>query len=207
MYFSEQRAISILDRFFRIANPQQRAEAISEIARIFKDEKPSDDLDAMLKRLMQIWEMRIGDIEKKLESKEYTEDDILNEVGSFIRWIEIRTLPFEWRHEQIIRALKLCKKAPEHLIYIHDLLGIAENPEYLKGCLEIFKHILQLTSQSNSWYYRDKELISILKLGLNSEGTETKQHATEIQEIQEILLRRGWFEFLMDEEGESEQDR
>ncbi len=30
--------------------------------------------------------------------------------------------------------------------------------------LEIFKHILQLSNDSNSWYYRGKELIPVMAL-------------------------------------------
>ncbi|MFN9028434.1 MAG: hypothetical protein ACK5VX_19790, partial [Akkermansiaceae bacterium] len=147
--------------------------------------------------LKQIWDLRIQDIEEKQKSEELTDEDILKEVGSFIRWIEIQAMDFTWRHEQIVRALKLCKKAPEHLIYIRDLLNQHTEPNELKGRLEIFKHILQLSNDSNTWYYRDKELIPVLKSALNSEDPQTQQHATEVQEI---LLRRGCFEFLMDEE-------
>jgi hypothetical protein len=197
MYGTPESGVRILKRFFRIANPHQRAETIGEISRIFKNEKASDDLTQMLHRLKQIWDLRIQDIEEKQKSEELTDEDILKEVGSFIRWIEIQAMDFTWRHEQIVRALKLCKKAPEHLIYIRDLLNQHTEPNELKGRLEIFKHILQLSNDSNTWYYRDKELIPVLKSALNSEDPQTQQHATEVQEI---LLRRGCFEFLMDEE-------
>jgi len=197
MYGTPESGVRILKRFFRIANPHQRAETIGEISRIFKNEKASDDLTQMLHRLKQIWDLRIQDIEEKQKSEELTDEDILKEVGSFIRWIEIQAMDFTWRHEQIVRALKLCKKAPEHLIYIRDLLNQHTEPNELKGRLEIFKHILQLSNDSNTWYYRDKELIPVLKSALNSEDPQTQQHA---KEVQEILLRRGCFEFLMDEE-------
>ena len=198
MYGTSERGVRIMKRFFRVSNPLQRAETFGEISRIFKNEKSSEDLTQMLDRLKEIWELRIQDIENNQKSEESSDENLRGEIGSFLRWIEIQAMDFKWRHEQIIRALKLCKKAPEHLIYIRDLLNEHTEPGELKGRLEIFKHILQLSNDSNTWYYRDKELIPVLKSALNSEDPETQQHS---KEVQEILLRRGCFEFLMDEEG------
>jgi hypothetical protein len=192
--FSNQAtADAILDRYFATAKPSQRGNFIRQIARIFSESPDKENLLPLHEMLCKLWDRRFGKIEQELAAKSITPQDVHSELSAFMDWLGIEGLPFDWRHDQILRAIKLLQKAPVAGFTIKTLEKISSQPERLHASLEILNALMSKDSQELRWKYQAEYLKPILLRGINSENAATKKLA---EESREILLRQGQSEYL-----------
>jgi hypothetical protein len=192
--FSDQAtADAILDRYFATAKPSDRGNFIRHIARVFAESPDNEDLRPLHKMVCELWDRRFGCIEQELATESIAPSDVHSELSAFIDWLGIEGLPFEWRHDRILRAIKHLEKAPGAGFTIETLEKISSKPERLRASLEILNALMSKDSQELRWTYQTKYLKPIMLRGISSENTETKRLA---EEAQELLLRQGQFEYL-----------
>ncbi len=192
--FSDQAtADAILDRYFATAKPSHRGNFIRHIARVFAESPDVEDLRPLHKMVCELWDRRFGRIEQELAAKSIHPSDVHSELSAFIDWLGIVGLPFVWRHDRILRAIKLLQKAPGAGFTIKTLEKISSKPEQLNASLEILIALMSKDSQELRWTYQTKYLKPIILRGISSENAETMKFA---EEAQELLLRQGQFEYL-----------
>ncbi len=141
----------------------------------------------------ELWDRRFGRIEQELASQRIDPSNVKSELSAFIDWLGIEGLPFDWRHDRILRAIKHLEKAPGAGFTIKTLEEISSNPVRLQASLQILNALLSKDSQELRWTYQTKYLKPILLRGSNSDNSETKKLA---EGAQETLLRQGQFEYL-----------
>jgi hypothetical protein len=143
--------------------------------------------------LCKLWDRRFGKIEQELAAKSITPQDVHSELSAFMDWLGIEGLPFDWRHDRILRATKHLEKATGAGFTIKTLEKFSSKPERLHASLEILNALMSKNSQELRWNYQAEYLKPILLRGINSENAATKKLA---EESREILLRQGQFEYL-----------
>jgi hypothetical protein len=183
--FSDQAtADAILDRYFATAKPSDRGNFIRHIARVFAESPDNEDLRPLHKMVCELWGRRFGRIEQELATESIAPSDVHSELSAFIDWLGIEGLPFEWRHDRILRAIKLLEKAPGAGFTIKNLEKISSKAEQLHASLEILNALISKDSQELRWTYQTKYLKPIMLRGISSENTETKRLDEEAQEIE-----------------------
>jgi len=192
-FSNEEIADAILDRYFATAKPSQRGSFIRQIARIFSESPDKENLHPLHEMLRKLWDRRFAKIKQELAAKSIDPQDVHSELSAFIDWLGIEGLPFDWRHDQILRAIKLLQKAPVAGFTIKTLEKISSQPERLHATLEILNELMSKDSQELRWNYQAEYLKPILLRGINSENAATKKLT---EEAREILLRQGQFEYL-----------
>jgi hypothetical protein len=193
LFSNQETADAILDRYFATAKPSQRGSFIRQIARIFSESPDKENLHPLHEMLRKLWDRRFAKIEKELPAKSIDPQDVHSELSAFIDWLAIEGLPFDWRHDQILRAIKFLQKAPVAGFTIKTLEKISSQPERLHASLEILKALMSKDSQELRWNYQAEYLKPILLRGIKSENAATKKLG---EESREILLRQGQFEYL-----------
>ncbi len=193
LFSNQETADAILDRYFATAKPSQRGSFIRQIARIFSESPDKENLHQLHEMLRKLWDRRFAKIEQELAAKSITPQDVHSELSAFIDWLAIEGLPFDWRHDQILRAIKFLQKAPVAGFTIKTLEKISSQPERLHASLEILKALMSKDSQELRWNYQAEYLKPILLRGIKSENAATKKLG---EESREILLRQGQFEYL-----------
>lgn len=192
--FSDQAtADAILDRYFTTAKPSHRGNFIRHIARVFAVSPDTEDLRPLHKMVCELWDRRFGRIEEELAAKRIAPSDVHSELSAFIDWLGIEGLPFTWRQDRVLRAIKHLDKAPRAGFTIKTLEKISSNPERLHASLVILNALMSKDSQELRWTYQTKHLKPIMLRGFGSEKAETKKLA---EGAQELLLRQGQFEYL-----------
>ncbi len=192
--FTDQAtADGILDNYFATAKPSHRGNFIRHISRVFAESPDTEELRRLHKMVCELWDRRFGRIEQELAVKRIDPSDVKSELSAFIDWLGIEGLPFDWRHDRILRAIKHLEKAPGAGFTIKTLEEISSNPVRLQASLQILNALLSKDSQELRWTYQTKYLKPILFRGSNSDNSETKKLA---EAAQETLLRQGQFEYL-----------
>ena len=97
--------------------------------------------------LRELWDRRFAKIEQELAAKSIDPQDVHSELSAFIDWLGIEGLPFDWRHDQILRAIKLLQKAPVAGFTIKTLEKTSSQPERLHASLEILNALMSKDSQ------------------------------------------------------------
>jgi len=192
-FSNQETADAILDRYFATAKPSQRGSFIRQIARIFSESPDKENLLPLHEMLCKLWDRRFGKIEQELAAKSITPQDVHSELSAFMDWLGIEGLPFDWRHDRILRATKHLEKATGAGFTIKTLEKFSSKPERLHASLEILNALMSKNSQELRWNYQAEYLKPILLRGINSENAATKKLA---EESREILLRQGQFEYL-----------
>lgn len=182
-----------MERYFEIADKSQRAKAISDISRIFSDEKPRENHDSLYQLVMELWEKRIAVIKTKMQSGAYKTEDVRDELSAMVRWFGCECFPFGWRHKQVLEAIQLLDHAPHSGYSMRTLNSYAADPDRLAACLEIIEALLATDSEITSWKYDEREMKPILIRGIQSGDQSIRDRA---RLIQEILLRAGLFSYL-----------
>ena len=181
-----------LDRFFDVASKSTRAALVSEIARIWENHKGEPPDPKIIGKVLQAWERRFAQIEKKLKvddaSSEYD-----GELAESLDWLSCECFPFEWRFNHAMSALRRLKKSPQayHLLKAVSEFGIM--PDRLESMLDLFKALLKKTSDELRWSIQFKDVAPIISLGLVSDKLGTKKLA---KECKDLLLKMDFSEFL-----------
>lgn len=197
-FASKAIAESTMERYFEIADESQRAMAISDIARVFSDERPREDHESLYQLVMELWEKRISVIRIKLQNKAYIAEDVREEISAMVSWFGCECFPFDWRHKHVLEAIQLLDQAPHSGYSMRTLNAYAADPGRLGACLEIIESLLAKENEITSWAYDEREMKPILIRGIQSKDESIRDR---VKRIQEILLRGGLFTYLeLDEE-------
>ena len=124
------------------------------------------------------------------------------ELSAFVKWLGCECHPFGWRHDRVLRTLKILDTPVQPAFTMRTLESLSRDPEKLAACTEILEALLSKEIQIVSWAYRESEMKPILVRGLGTENTAIKERTLRIQEI---ILRHGLFEYL-DLTSQSEVD-
>jgi hypothetical protein len=190
---SRQAAEQTMERYFEIADPNQRAKAIGDVARIFSEASPIEEHRSLYQRVMELWEYRFSVITAKRRSGTYTAEEVHEELSAFVRWLGCGCFPFEWRHEHVLKAIHFLEGAPQAVFTLRTLTALSSETEKIGPCLEILEALLSKESEVVSWIYQDDEIKPLLTNGLKSENHEILERS---RRIQETLLRHGLFSYL-----------
>jgi hypothetical protein len=193
LFPGREAAEHALDRYFDLAQPSQRSRAIGDIARIFSEAQPIEENKSLYHRVQKLWDRRFAVIEEKRANNLYTAGDVHDELSAFVKWLGCECHPFGWRHDRVLRAIKILDTPVQPAFTMRTLESLSRDPEKLAACTEILEALLSKETQIVSWAYSDREMKPILVRGLGSEDTAIKERTLRIQEI---LLRHGLFEYL-----------
>mgnify|MGYP003110353660 CR=1 FL=1 len=192
-FASTDVAESTMERYFEIADKSQRAKAISDISRIFSNEKPREDHNSMYQLVMELLEKRIAVIKSELQGGAYEAEDVHEELSAMVRWFGCECFPYGWRHKTVLQAIQLLDKAPPGAYSIRTLNAYSADPERLGASLEIIEAMLTKENEIDPWIYDEREMKPVLIRGIQSEDTSIRDRA---RLIQETLLRAGLFSYL-----------
>jgi AcrR family transcriptional regulator len=192
-FASNQVAKNTIERYFEVADHNQRAKTISDISRIFSDENPREDHSSLYHRVTELWEERFSMINGKLKTKGYSAEDVREELSAFVRWLGCECFPFEWRLKYVLQAIHLLDQAPHAAYSMRTLEEFSSNPERLNACLQVLEALLTREREIVSWTYSEIEMKPILSRGIHSQEDSTRDRA---KRIQELLLRNGLFSYL-----------
>lgn len=193
LFTDQATADAILDRYFAIAKPSHRGNFIRHIARVFAESHGTEDLRPLYKMVCELWDRRFRLLEQELADNSINPSDVHSELSAFIDWLGIEGLPFEWRHDRILRAIKHLEKAPGAGFTIKTLEKISSKPTRLNGSLQILNALMLKDAKELRWTYQVKYLKPIVLRGISSDDVEVKKLA---EAAQEFLLRQGQFEYL-----------
>ena len=142
--------------------------------------------------MLQIWERRFAQIEKKLKvddvSSEYD-----GELAESIDWLSCECFPFEWRFNHAMLALKRLKKSPRSYYLLKAIAEYGVLPDRLESMLDLFKALLRKPSDELRWSIQFKDVAPIISLGLASDKSRSKKLA---EECKDLLLNLGFSDFL-----------
>jgi hypothetical protein len=187
----QSTANSILDRFFKIAKPQVRANTIGQIARIFLQSGSPEQIE-LYERTMNLWDRRFSTIEAAIDAGRST-SEFNEELSEFMRWLDCECFNLDWRFDRTLKAVGRMDKAPRNYTLIETLNRLALTPELLHKTLLILHSAILKRTDETMWAYREEKLKPLLEKGLGARNPETVQLA---EDVQEKLLREGLLDYL-----------
>lgn len=92
-----------------------------------------------------------------------------------------------------MKAIRHIEKAPRAYSLIETLEKFTSDGERIDEAMVILHALVVKTSDEFRWCYNERHLKPLLKRGLGSNNPITRRNA---ENIQEALLRQGFFEYL-----------
>jgi hypothetical protein len=176
---------SLISRFFKKAPDTVRQHAIDFAGRAVwntKSEVPKE----ILNRLQHLFDTRLKAAKKSKSANAYEK-----ELSAFESWVHSRKFDEDWTLHALEEMLVLTRKHEHYDGYILEpLIELSErHPLEVLKCAKI---MVESNQERLNWYVDPAKLKKILRNAINSDSGEAKQIAVEIQDM---LLRRGAFEF------------
>lgn len=117
----------------------------------------------------------------------------VKELQEFFHWwLRAECLPAEWRLGNFLQILNLCQ--PRSIVFMSGVSALAEMlEEQPEKVVECFAKMTDFLSVGDRIYINSTEAKKILKLGINSDNQNMRQHA---EQAREKLLSHGYSDFL-----------
>lgn len=190
-YENKAYGLSLLDKYFELATPNQRAGMLQSIGWMFQDVEPKVENPEMILRAQEVWERRFKQLIPGPEATKFTEVDYKKEVQGFMNWIKCEAFDFNWRINKALEAFERVDGPFEVFDLIRQLEKLATNSERLRGALLLVREIGKRETRAQHWDYEGEEFTALIRRGLSSDSAETKELA---EEIRNIFLRLGYFD-------------
>jgi hypothetical protein len=184
-------ANSVIDRFFEIASPPTRATTVGQIGSIFETPQLPEKNKALYARVMLLWDRRFTAIERAIDFG-LRAPEFDPELTEFIDWIVCEAFPFNWRFDRVMKAITRLERAPRAFSLIEKLEKLTSTGKRVRPVVRLLHALASKGWEELRWSFRDKHVKPILERGFSAGG----QTRALTLELQELLLRRGFFEYL-----------